>query len=163
MSNVLANLYTHMFRTGYIPDRMKCGTIITLHKGGKKRTDDPNNYRAMPLTSVIFKLFETVILERSTHTILANLSHQQGGFQQNLGCIMTYFILRESIYFASDYSSQVYVCFLDCIQAFDRVWTQGMFYKLLDNNIDDTSFIAITEMYKNVTSSVKYKGFLYNE
>jgi len=32
MSNVLANVFTQMFRTGYIPDRMKCGTIITLHK-----------------------------------------------------------------------------------------------------------------------------------
>ena len=32
------------------------------------------------------------------------------------------------------------------------------FYKLLDDNIDDTSFIAITEMYKNVTSSVRYTG-----
>ena len=88
MSIVLANVFTQMFRTGYIPDRMKCGTIITLHKGGKTRTDDPNNYRAIPLTSVSLKLFETVIFERSTHTILANLSPQQGGFQQNLGCIL---------------------------------------------------------------------------
>ena len=49
MSNIWANLYTQMFRTGYIPDTMKCGTIITLHKGGKKRTEDPNNYRAITL------------------------------------------------------------------------------------------------------------------
>ena len=95
---------------------MKCGTIITLHKGGKKRTDDLNNYRAITLTSVILKLFETVIVERSKHTILANLSPQQGGFQQNLGCILTFFILRESLYFAREYSSQLYVCFLDCRQ-----------------------------------------------
>ena len=58
MSNVLANLFTQMFCIGYIPDRMKSGTIITLHKGGKKRTDDPNNYRAITLTSVVLKLFE---------------------------------------------------------------------------------------------------------
>jgi len=32
ISIVLANVFTQMFRTGYIPDRMKCGTIITLHK-----------------------------------------------------------------------------------------------------------------------------------
>ena len=144
MSNVLANLFTQMFRIGYIPDRMKCGTIITLHKGGKKRTDDPNNYRVLTFISVISKLFEIAIVERSKHTILANLSPQQGESKQNLGCIMTSFILRESIYFAREYSSQLYVCLLDCRQAFDRVWTQGMFYKLLDNNIDDTSFIAIT-------------------
>jgi len=58
MANVLANVFTQMFRTGYIPDRMKCGTIITLHKGGKKRTDDPNKYRAITLTSVILKLLK---------------------------------------------------------------------------------------------------------
>ena len=75
MSNVLANVFTQMFRTGYIPDRMKCGTIITLHKGGKKRTDDPNNYRVIKLTSVMLKRFETVVVERSKHTLLANLSH----------------------------------------------------------------------------------------
>ena len=42
------------------------------------RTDDPNNYRAVTLTSVILNLFETAIVERSKHTILANLSPQQG-------------------------------------------------------------------------------------
>lgn len=43
---VLANLFSQMLRIGYVPELMKRGIIITLHKGGKKRKDDPNNYRA---------------------------------------------------------------------------------------------------------------------
>ena len=45
---------------------MKYGTLITLHKGGKT---NPNNYRTITLTSVILKLFETVIVERSKHMV----------------------------------------------------------------------------------------------
>jgi hypothetical protein len=30
-----------------LPDEMKKGIIITLNNGGKKRKDDPNNYRAI--------------------------------------------------------------------------------------------------------------------
>lgn len=31
---VLANIYTWMLRTGHVPDSMKRGVIITMHKGG---------------------------------------------------------------------------------------------------------------------------------
>ena len=37
VSIYLANLYTSMLRSGYIPDSMKKGEIITLHKGKKRK------------------------------------------------------------------------------------------------------------------------------
>ena len=46
---ILANIYTWMLRLGHVPESMKKGEIITLHKGGKKRKDNPNNYRAITL------------------------------------------------------------------------------------------------------------------
>jgi len=48
----------------YMSDSLKRGVIITLHKGGRKRKDDPNNYRAITLTSVILKLYEMLLLHR---------------------------------------------------------------------------------------------------
>ena len=50
---------------GYIPDQMKRGVIVTLHKGGNKRKDCPDNYRVITLTSVILNVYEAVILHRS--------------------------------------------------------------------------------------------------
>ena len=49
----LALLYTDMYNHGHIPEGLKKGIIITLHKGGRKSKSDPNNYRAITLTSCI--------------------------------------------------------------------------------------------------------------
>jgi len=134
VSPLLASLYTGMLRNAYIPDTLKQGIIITLHKGGRKRKDEPNSYRAITLTSVILKIYENVLLNRCKHDMLEDLNLQQGGFQDNLGCIMTSFIVRESIFYAKENNSAVYVCFLDGKQAFDRVWHSGLFYKLCEKN-----------------------------
>jgi len=58
---VFAHLFTFMLRSSHIPDKRKRGIIITFHKGGKKRKDDPNCYRAITLSSCVLKLFEIII------------------------------------------------------------------------------------------------------
>ena len=59
----LSLLYSDMFTHGYIPDTLKQGLIITLHKGGRKSKKDPYNYRAITLSSAILKLFERILLK----------------------------------------------------------------------------------------------------
>ncbi|MCG7877806.1 MAG: hypothetical protein N0C90_15945, partial [Candidatus Thiodiazotropha endolucinida] len=49
---ILAKLFTAMIKLSYAPINMKKGIIITLFKGGNKRKDDPENYRAITLSSV---------------------------------------------------------------------------------------------------------------
>ena len=56
----LVCLFNSMLLNSYITNSMKRGIIITLFKGGNKRKDDPNNYRAITLTSSILKLFERI-------------------------------------------------------------------------------------------------------
>jgi hypothetical protein len=80
-SPVLANIFTSILRMGYVPDCMKRGVIVTLHKGLNKRKYLPDNYRAITLTSVILKLFESVLLTRSKLHVISTLIRQQGGFQ----------------------------------------------------------------------------------
>ena len=65
LSPVLANLFTAMLRYAFIPKVLKRGVIITLFKGGNKRRDNPDSYRAITLSSVILKLYEQVVLQRS--------------------------------------------------------------------------------------------------
>jgi len=79
-----------MLRRSFMPDSLKRGVIITLHKGGRERKDYPHNYRAITLTSVLLKLYEIVLLHRCKSNMLKGLSTQQGGFQEHLGCTMTF-------------------------------------------------------------------------
>lgn len=106
-------LYNTMLIKSYIPPRMKTGIIITLFKGGNKRKDDPNSYRAITLTSVILKLFERILYQRLLSSFSRPLNSLQGGFQKNMGCNMTSFLLHECIYYAQENNSRLYVCFLD--------------------------------------------------
>ena len=142
-------MFTKIVRAGYIPDQMKRGVIVTLHKGGNKRKD-----RDITLTSVILKVYEEV--ERIY--IIFHQS-QQGGFQDGLSCFMTSFILRESIYFSSEYNSKAYVCFMDRRKAFDVVWHDGLMYTLIsETDIDVTTLLAFKALYTNMTSCVNYMG-----
>jgi hypothetical protein len=156
----LSRLFTAMLKTGHIPANMNKGVIITLHKGAKKNKTDPNNYRAITLTSTILKLFENILLLRSRPKILSKLSKQQGGFQQNLGCIMTSFCLREAVLYAKENNSKVYVCFLDCRQAFDRVWHDGLLYKLNECDIDPITLRCFINLYSNMKSCVRNKSYM---
>ena len=92
--HILSKLYSSMLRLSYTPVSMNRGIIITLHKGGKKLKNDPNNYRAITLSPTMLKLYENILLLRSKANILSNLNIQQGGFQENLGCSMTSFSLK---------------------------------------------------------------------
>ncbi len=81
----LCKLYTSMLQYSYIPDGMKTGVIVTLHKGGRKCKTDPDNYRAITLTSSLLKLFERIICRRIEKSGVLNISHMQGGFQRQMG------------------------------------------------------------------------------
>ena len=145
ISPLLANLFTAILRTVYNPDILKRGVIINLHKGGSKPKDNPDSYRAITLTSIVLKLFESVLLQRCSTNMMTDLNIQQCGFQEGLGCLMTSFTLRESVYFTREHGSKLYVCYLDGRQAFDKVWHDGLFYKL-QTKIDDTSLLAFMEL-----------------
>ena len=93
--DILSKLYSAMLKLSYTPPLMNKGIIVTIHKGGKKPKNDPNNYRAITLSPTILKIYENVLLLRCKSDIINKLNIQQGGFQENLGCTMTSFSLRE--------------------------------------------------------------------
>ena len=87
---------------------MKLGFSITLHKGNRKRKDDLDNYRVFTLLSTLLKLYERILLNRigSMFTVY----DLQGWFQKQRGCLFTSFLLRESVAFAKENNSKLYVC-----------------------------------------------------
>ena len=149
-----------MIKFAHVPVEMKKGTIITLYKGGNKRRDDPDNYRAITLSSVILKLLERIILTRIElfDTLTPPIHPLQGGFQKNIGCLMSSFLLRESISYAKENGSKLYVCFLDVKKAFDCVWHDGLFYKLYNSGVNKTFCRLIVNMYTDMFSCVRNRG-----
>ena len=154
---LLAKLYNAMLQFSYVPIRMKVGTIITLFKGGNKVRTDPNSYRAITLSSVFLRVYENILLNRIDTQGIIKVDKMQGGFQKNLGCIMTSFSLKECILYGKEQHSRVFVCFLDARQAFDRVWHDGLFFKLNNLGINSSIYKAFVSLYSDMFSRVKFK------
>ncbi|MES9884072.1 MAG: reverse transcriptase family protein [Sedimenticola sp.] len=159
LCTILADFYTNMIKLSHTPADMKQGIIITLHKGGRKRKDDPNNYRGITLSSCLLKLYERLLLHRIHNADSDQISALQGGFQKGFSCVMTSYLLRECMSYAKEQGSKLYVCFLDTQKAFDKVWHDGLFFKLRELGINSAEFKAIMDMYDGMNSCVRYKNF----
>ena len=66
---------------------------------------------------------------------------------------MASFLLRETVNFADENGSLLYVCFLDVRKAFDCVW-----HELYNIGIDKAIFKILQNLYKGMTSRVKFHG-----
>ena len=100
---------------------LKYGLIVTLFKGGNKNKTDPNNYKAITLSSAILKLYEALLLQSIKSEIKVQPSSLQFGFQPGVSCTMTSFLFKECLYYTRESHSKLYTCFLDIQKAFDRV------------------------------------------
>ena len=76
-----------------------------------------------------------------------------------MGRTMTSFVLQESINYAKENHSKIYVCFLDAKQAFDYVWHDGLFLKLHELGIELYLWKSLVSLYEDLTSYVKFRGF----
>ncbi|KAH3887776.1 hypothetical protein DPMN_011795 [Dreissena polymorpha] len=67
---------------------------------------------------------------------------------------MTSFSLSECLYYAKELKSSVYLCFLDARQAFDRVWHDGLFHKLLSiSGVYDSDPVIDTNTFSHFVKS----------
>ena len=139
---LLVTLYNSMLLKSYIPESMKIGIIITLYKGGGKRKDDPNSYRAITLTASVLKLFERILLKRIS-SVQRPFNPLQGGLS---------FLLQESVHFARENGSKLYFCFLDAKMAFDKVWHDGLFLKLYETGIELYLWKILVSLHAQVSS-----------
>ena len=155
----LSVLYTDMYNNGYIPETMKHGIIITLHKGGRKSKKDPNNYRAITLTSSVLKLFEQLIIDRLYDSLVKPFNSMQGGFRPSTGCNMSSLMLKEYVAFAKENHSKLFAYFLDIHKAFDKVWHNGLFVKLYNMGIRSKLLKIVINLHSDVKSSVFHTGY----
>ena len=61
--------------------------------------------------------------------------------------------------YAKDAESKLYSCFLDIKKAFDTVWQDGLFYKLSDMGVGNSSLSAVISLYDETESCVLFKGY----
>ena len=127
----LTHLFNAALRLQHVPKKWKIAEIITLLKPGKP-PDQVSSYRPISLLPIISKVFEKLILKR-LNTIIEEKglypSHQFG-FRHSHSTIDQVHRITNDIEKALEDKKVCSAIFLDVAQAFDKVWHEGLMYKL---------------------------------
>ena len=155
---MLRNLFNICLTKGIYP--WNCSIVTPLHKKGDKA--DPDNYRAVAVSSVIGKLFSTILLERLTKFRSDNCPDppNQLGFTKKA---QTYDHILTMKTIASKYkklNKPVYAIFVDFKKAFDSVCRQALFLKLAKCEVSGKFFSVLRNMYQNSYAYIKLSGHL---
>ena len=124
-------LFNAILRTNHFPEQWKKAQIIMIPKPGK----DPNlvqSYRPISLLPILSKIFEKLFIKRLKPIIIQRklIPNHQFDFREQHGT--TEQVHRVVNKISRDLENKRYcsAAFLDIAQAFDKVWHDGLLYKL---------------------------------
>ena len=95
------------------------------------------NYRLVSLLPICGKILERLVLNEILKFFLGNrlISFSQSGFKPGDSCINQLLSITHEIYSSFDEGLEVRSIFLDIAKAFDKVWHDGIIFKLNQNGI----------------------------
>ena len=96
-----------------------------------------SNYRPILLLPICGKILEKIVFDQLYAFLNANnlLSKNQSGFRPGYSTICQLLSITSSIYEAFENYEETRAVFLDISKAFDKVWHEGLIYKLKCNGI----------------------------
>ena len=124
-------IFESAIRSNYFPDSWKKGNVIRVHKKESKNSIKKCRQYHLP---ILGKVFEKVIYNNLFGYFQENnlLSDNQSGFRSGDSCISQLIAITHEIYKAFDGNPSLETrgVFLDISKAFDKVWHDGLLYKL---------------------------------
>ena len=132
--------------------------ITPIFKSGNK--SDPSNYRGICVTSCLGKLFCSILnIRLNNYFQEKNILHpSQIGFLRGYRTTDHIFTMKTMIdkYVTNSNKGKLYCYFVDFQKAFDLIWHEGLFRKLLKNKIDGNICDLISDMYSKSKCAIRY-------
>ena len=148
----LSRIFRLSLRHGYFPDDWKIANVVALHK--KKSKSDPANYRPISLLAIVSKVFETVVASHLKKFIAPRLNPKQFGFRPGHTSLDLLTDLTQRWTDTLEKQGEVRAVALDISKAFDKVWHEGLLYKLSRFGISKSVLSWFTSYLANRTQRV---------
>lgn len=130
----------------YVPGIWKVAEIIMIPKPGKS-PNDAKSYRPISLLPIISKVFESIVLKRIQVYLnrFEVIPNHQFGFRKSHATVDQIHRITDVIEKAYERKEICSSVFLDVAQAFDKVWHEGLIYKL--NRFLPDSYVKLFTSY----------------
>ena len=115
----LSSLFRYYLIHGHITELLMTSTLIPIPKDKLGGASSSDNYRSIPISNTILKIFDWVVLllfEKELRT-----DELQFGFQQKTSANVCTWLVVETIDYFQRNGSEVYACVMDLFKAFDRI------------------------------------------
>ena len=153
-------IFQNILRTSIFPDQWKEANVTPVHKKKDKQT--VSNYRPISLLPIFAKVFERIIYKNLYNFLTTNklITKNQSGFTPGDSGTNQLLSLIHDVHVAFDDSSclEVRSVYLDMSKAFDKVWHEGLLFKLKQNGIDGNLLALLTNYLSNRRQRVVLNG-----
>ncbi|KAK7871524.1 hypothetical protein R5R35_010330 [Gryllus longicercus] len=128
---LVTSIFNGIIRIGHYPSQWKLAQLIVIAKPGKQ-LQDVSSYRPISLLPSLSKVFEKLLLFRIYPLLKENdaIPDHQFGFRNCHSTIEQIHRIVDTINGALENKMYCSALFLDIAQAFDKVWHQGLLYKI---------------------------------
>ena len=156
----LSFIYEKCLESGEYPSLWKKANILPIHK--KESRQFKKNYCSISILPIGGKLFEKLTFDEIYDHLVKNylLTPNQSGFRPGDSTISQLLSITYCIYTAFEEfpSREMHAVFLDTSKAFDKVWHEGLLFKLESNGVSGPLLIMICSYLSNRVQRVVLNG-----
>ena len=156
---IFEKLFNIILDSGVLPEVWSVGMIKPIYKQ-KGEKSNPENYRPITLVSCVGKLFTSILSNRLYTYVESNnvFTNTQAGFRKGYSTTDNIFILYSLIEMLNYRKKKLFCAFIDLKQAFDTVWRDGLWWKMVNCNVNGKCLTLIKNMYSNIKSCLVVNG-----
>ena len=142
-------IFNDCLAIGIFPSDRKKSNIVPVHKKNDKQR--LNNYRPISLLPICSKILEQLIFNEMLGFFTENdlISQHQSGFKTGDSCINQLLSITHEIYQSFNKGFDARSVFLDISKAFNKVWHDGLIFKLKQNGISGNLLNLLSNFLRN--------------
>ena len=153
----LKMIFINCLRRSIFPEIWKYANVVPVHK--KNEENVKGNYHPISLLPIFGKILEKLIFDSLySHLVSSNLLNpNQSGFRPGDSTINQLISITHTIFTAFDCNPPLDVrsVYLDISKAFDRVWHDGLIYKLKRCGVSG-QLLSLIKIFSKIESSEQF-------
>ena len=154
----LCLIYKKCLSNGVFPSKWKFANLQSVHKKNSRQVK--TNYRPISLLCICSKIFEKIIYDDLFTFLTDNnlITPNQSGFMPGDSTINQLTAITTEIYNAFESHDETRALFLDLSKAFDKVWHEGLLFKLKQNGVQGNLLNLLENYLSNRKQRVVLNG-----